>query len=601
MIVPMIKYSFLVYHRDFNGFLSKLQDIGVVDISKENRTVDEEEKAIINQINRYSASLKFFETRTPSEEKITLSMSADDVIKRLEILQKERDQFDNSIKKAQKELAEVRPWGNFDPALINKLADKGIKIRYFAIPGKSFNDEWLQEYPIDVINHETGLIFFVMIDSDGIQVPSEFQEVRQPQFSCKSKEAEINRYLNKIDEVNKEIDFLASYRQVIKNSQAELINSLEFKVVASSADKQAGESVMVLQGWAPEPQNQDLVNFLEKESVIYIAENAQLHDNAPILLTNNRFAKLFEPISKLFAFPVYAELDLTPFFAPFFMLFFGFCFGDAGYGLIFVIGATLYKFKAKPELKPLLTLIQILGISTVAFGILTGTIFGYDLASSNIPAVQSFKSYFFNQDKMFKLSLILGIIQIIFGMGIKAGNLWIQNGWKHAISTISWIVLIVTTAVFYILSQNPESGVRLMGTAHLIIMVTAGIGIMFFNSPGKNPFFNFGLGLWDSYNMATGLLGDTLSYIRLFALGLSSGILGSVFNSLAFGMAPDTPVLKQIVIVLILLIGHSINIFMSALGSLVHPMRLTFVEFYKNAGFTGGGKGYEPFQRKTSN
>jgi V/A-type H+-transporting ATPase subunit I len=84
----------------------------------------------------------------------------------------------------------------------------------------------------------------------------------------------------------------------------------------------------------------------------------------------------------------------------------------------------------------------------------------------------------------------------------------------------------------------------------------------------------------------------------LFALGLSSGILGGVFNSLAFGMAPDIPVAKQIVIVLILLIGHGINIFMSALGSLVHPVRLTFVEFYKNAGFVGGGKEYEPFQRK---
>lgn len=88
MIVPMIKYSFLVYHRDFNSFLSKLQELGVVDISKENRTVDEEEKAIINQINRYSNALRFFETRTPSEEKITLSMDADDVISRLDILQK---------------------------------------------------------------------------------------------------------------------------------------------------------------------------------------------------------------------------------------------------------------------------------------------------------------------------------------------------------------------------------------------------------------------------------------------------------------------------------------------------------------------------------
>ena len=90
-----------------------------------------------------------------------------------------------------------------------------------------------------------------------------------------------------------------------------------------------------------------------------------------------------------------------------------------------------------------------------------------------------------------------------------------------------------------------------------------GIAIFFFNSPGKNPFLNFGLGIWDSYNMATGLLGDVLSYIRLFALSLSGAILGGVYNSLAFGMAPDIIIVKQIVIVLILVVGHSINLFMA--------------------------------------
>jgi V/A-type H+-transporting ATPase subunit I len=121
---------------------------------------------------------------------------------------------------------------------------------------------------------------------------------------------------------------------------------------------------------------------------------------------------------------------------------------------------------------------------------------------------------------------------------------------------------------------------------------------MFFNSPGKNPFINFGLGLWGVYNMVTGLFGDILSYIRLFALGLSSAILGNVFNSLAFGMAPDIPVVGAIVTILILVAGHSINLFMAALGSLVHPMRLIFVEFYKNSGFIGGGKTYQPFEKK---
>ena len=108
---------------------------------------------------------------------------------------------------------------------------------------------------------------------------------------------------------------------------------------------------------------------------------------------------------------------------------------------------------------------------------------------------------------------------------------------------------------------------------------------------------NLGLGLWDTYNMVTGLLGDVLSYVRLFALGLSGGILASVFNSLALGLKPDNLIGGSIVFLLIFLFGHAINMFMNVLGAFVHPLRLTFVEFYKNAEFEGGGKKYNPFRK----
>ena len=134
-------------------------------------------------------------------------------------------------------------------------------------------------------------------------------------------------------------------------------------------------------------------------------------------------------------------------------------------------------------------------------------------------------------------------------------------------------------------------------TVHMSI---AGLGLamaFLYNSPDKNIFVNIGLGLWDSYNMCTGLLGDILSYVRLFALGLSGGILASVFNSLAVGMSPDNVIAGPIVMVLIFVIGHSINMFMNVLGAMVHPMRLTFVEFFKNSGYEGGGKEYTPFKK----
>lgn len=135
-------------------------------------------------------------------------------------------------------------------------------------------------------------------------------------------------------------------------------------------------------------------------------------------------------------------------------------------------------------------------------------------------------------------------------------------------------------------------------------MVCYGIAILglvvayLYNTPGKNVFLNFGTGLWNTYNMASGLLGDTLSYIRLFAIGLTGSILGGVFNTLAVTMTDGMNIMaRAICMLLILLVGHSINIALCTISSLVHPLRLIFVEYYKNAEFEGGGKAYEPFRK----
>lgn len=599
MITPMIKYSFLVFHRDFDKFLEKLQELGLVDISKEKRTIDEEENKILQQINRYTAALKFLETRKQKTQNNNAgNFNAEEILGTLERLQTRRETLDNLIKKAQKELAEVRPWGDFEPDMIKKLESNGLKIRFYIIPVRNLNTQLTTDYPIEIIGYESGHAYVVYIDTQETTLPADFQEIPKPIWSMRQKQIEIYNYQNEITSIENEFDNIARQSDTLKEHKLEIVNTLEYKIAGSSAEKEANDTLMILNGWVPEHKSSQINQFAEKENIICISQQADKDDNIPILLKNSRYSRLFEPISKLFSLPVYGELDLTPFFAPFFMLFFGFCFGDAGYGLLFVAGAGIIKLKAKPNIKPLLTLVQILGAAAVLFGALTGTIFGYDLSKSNIPALADFKQYFLDPDIMFRLSLGLGLFQIIFGMGVKAANQWIQRGPIHAISTISWIILIISTGVFYILAQTENPPATLFGPLHIAILVISGIGIMFFNTPDKNIFVNFGLGFWDTYNMATGILGDTLSYIRLFALGLSSGILGGVFNSLAFGLAPDIPVLKQLVIVILLVVGHSINIFMAALGSMVHPIRLIFVEFYKNAGFTGGGRPYQPFEKK---
>ena len=132
--------------------------------------------------------------------------------------------------------------------------------------------------------------------------------------------------------------------------------------------------------------------------------------------------------------------------------------------------------------------------------------------------------------------------------------------------------------------------------------VALGIGfvlLLLLNNVKRNPLINVGAGLWDLYNNITGLLSDVLSYIRLFAIGLSGGVLALVFNTLAQGFVPEGAniFVRLLVMIPILLIGHGINLFMSTISSFVHPMRLTFVEFFKNAGFEMATRSFDPIRK----
>ncbi|MBR0453668.1 MAG: V-type ATP synthase subunit I, partial [Bacteroidales bacterium] len=390
-------------------------------------------------------------------------------------------------------------------------------------------------------------------------------------------------------------DIVAFAQQHLNDFQAAydaLQQDIDFSKVALSADAVADSKVMLLQGWAPEKSLPALSEYLDKNGYFYQVDDPTQEDDIPIQLSNNRFFRLFEPLTKLYMLPKYGELDLTMFFAPFFMLFFGLCLGDMGYGALIMLALPIFTklFQLiNPEFKS--TLVFLFGLSTVLAGTLTGTAFGFSLYDIDLPFFQKMKDLLYQDNQaMFYLSLIIGCVQILFGMILKAVNLGIQLGFKYAISTIGWILLLVGVALAVLTGSTGSIW-------FIVVMAVAGCMVLFYNSPGKNIFLNFGLGLWDAYNMVTGLLGDVLSYVRLFALGLSGGILASVFNSLATGMSPDIPVVGFLVTALIFVIGHGLNIFMNILGSMVHPMRLTFVEFFKNSGYEGGGRAYKPFKK----
>ena len=195
------------------------------------------------------------------------------------------------------------------------------------------------------------------------------------------------------------------------------------------------------------------------------------------------------------------------------------------------------------------------------------------------------------------------MVQILFGMAINVYVITRSFGFKYALGTLGWLIILLAGSLAGGLPMLDEAwtipGFTTSSPAFYAALGVGGFLMLFLNTPGKNPFVNFGSGLWNFYNNLTGILSDVLSYIRLFAIGLSGGVLALVFNSLADGFVPDGAniVVRLLIMIPILLVGHGINLFMSAISSFVHPMRLTFVEFYKNAGFEMASRSFEPLRK----
>ncbi|WP_320112321.1 V-type ATPase 116kDa subunit family protein [Draconibacterium orientale] len=596
MIVPMLKYTFLVFHREYEDFLIELNRLGLVHIAERGLEPSETTTKKVAELNRYERAIGFLQKRENETAVKPTLYSAPEILDDLTEKQTKLEELEARLESLLKAAQMALPWGNFSPELIGQLKSEGIQLQFFQSPKNKYQDLVLKNLPVVTISETGGQVLYVYIKQNKVDFDLDAEELQLPPLPYAAIQIQISETAEQIKAINETLDSYANNSvYLLEEEKTTLIRSLEFDKVIRNTNKEAEDKLMVLEGWVPHTKTPALNQFLKESDAVYYSRKAKPDDKIPVLLKNNRFSKLFEPIGSMFSLPDYAELDLTVFFAPFFMLFFGFCLGDAGYGLLFVIGAGSYKLKAKPEFNPYLSLIQLLGGATILFGAISGTFFGINLIETNFALTDQVRHLFLDPNKMFNLSLILGGIQIIFGLFIKAANQTKQFGLSYALSTYGWLIILIGSIAYELLSGAgiiPKNKSILYG-----VIALGGFFVLFFSDPGVNVFARIGKGVWDVYSTVTGIFGDLLSYIRLFALGLSSAILGFVINDIGLQILGSSKLLGPVFFVVFLLLGHTLNILISSLGSFVHPMRLTFVEFYKNAGFKGGGEEYKPFGR----
>ena len=620
MITPMKKLTFLVTKKEYEQFLANIRKLGVLHVEELQSGATspefEEHRALAERFKNTLTVLDYAKQTWTSEQAYTaiapstfanVSQQGVQVADEVEHLQAEETSLKHQLEATEKHIAALEPWGEFDSTQFETLAQHGYQVGFFAVASKMFKAEWKEQYFATPINEIDKRIYFLTFSSEHPDITAETIELPKRSLSTYVKEKKhLEASLKEVHENLLRIN--AESREILMAAQVENDNAISLSKVHLNTESVAADALKLIVGWIPAEKLDETTTYLDTQHIFYEAEDPTMDDNVPVEIKNGKYSSLFEPILKMYSLPSYHDLDVTPYFAPFFMLFFGLCMGDAGYGAI-ILAISIMLFKKLPaDTKPLAKLGIYLGSMTIVCGALTGSFFGIDLTQQDWAFLAPVKDLFINEKNytlfgyspMMVISVIIGLIQVLLGMvlaGMKAAKL---HGWRFAVGKMSWVAIILAAIICF---GVPACGVVLPTFFVYVlyaIMAVSAFGIFFYNSPGKNPLVNFGGGVWATYGMATGLLGDLLSYIRLFALGLTGGVLGGVFNQLALQLTDSMSWgVRWLPMLIILLLGHGINFGLCMISSFVHPMRLTFVEFFKNADFEGGGKEYQPFQVKS--
>lgn len=621
MIEKMKKFTFLVTDKEYEGFISSLRQQGVVHVQQLQQGASSQElQQALDLESRYVAALRVLDSAAKTYQVAphapALGQASDslEVLTRIENIQAEEQTLMHERDAIEKDIRVLEPWGNFDMKALQRLAQaSGLTVGFFRCSSKFFRQEWADHYFAIPVNEMSKSTYFLTFSEEKPDIEAE--QIFLPQESLQEKRAQLDSVLQKLDLIHGELLYIEKQlRSVLLDGQSQTRDSIQLERVHLSDERVAGDSLRLLVGWVRADRTEELTTVLDADHIFYEMEDPAFEDDVPVQITNGRFTSLFEPILRMYSLPNYHDLDPSFYFAPFFMLFFGLCLGDGGYGLLVLFGGLAVAKFCKGDVCNYGRLMAWLGMMTVICGLLMGTFFGIDLSQQDWAFLAPVKPYFLNDNgvgpifgysPMMVLSVIIGLIQVLLGMILKGCKAVKNYGFAYGIGTFCWVAAIILAVILYGL---PACGVQLPQVVQYILMALIGIsalGIFFYNSPGsyRRPLLgllgNIGGGVWATYGMATGLLGDLLSYIRLFALGLTGGVLGGVFNSLAIDMTSSLPVMvRWIPMFLILLAGHGITFALSMISAFVHPMRLTFVEFFKNADFEGGGKEYSPFRKE---
>lgn len=495
----------------------------------------------------------------------------------MEKLQDEKDVIKNKID-------ELTPWGNF--TLPDPKALAGQKFWFYIVPHQEMKNSNLRTICAKVVQKDNRFNYVVVV--------AENEPEYMPGTQVKLPTESLNTLTLRLDQIEFAIEDLQLGRVNLTrwlNLFEKNLFRLEDQAMLVTASHQTYDDhpFFALQGWIPFSDVEKIKAYAKKNELAIKIEEPKADQQLPTLLNNKESLKGGEDLLSFYMTPSYSLWDpsTTIFFS--FAIFFAMIFSDAGYAIILgAILAFFWKRLGKTVTgQRFRNVLLALTIFSFIWGVLVGSYFGIT------PPIQSYLSYLkiidmSNYKAMMILAILVGVIHIVIANIAQA---WSQRKSFTAIACVGWATTLIGGAAAFLGFKYP-----LVKTIGFIFMGAGLSAVLLFTSIEK-PFWKRILKGLMGLTRITGMFGDVLSYLRLFALGLASASLAAVFNDLAKQIYHEMSGFKIILAVLILLIGHAINFVLSLMSGFIHGLRLNFIEFF-NWGLPEEGTPFKAFSKK---
>lgn len=640
-IVKMSKFNLLVFNSERKKLLHKLQkfdevhfmdlkedeELGEYDLDK----VKEPESIVaineeINRINYAIEALSKYQKKDSAlkvlkEGRTTLEFSEIEekankvdyksICKQVIEINSDMDQLSQDIANTNIKIKEICPWIKLDVPIKNLMSLEHVKLMIGKFPARfkqKVEEGFVStEYTYFEVLSESGGNLYVLIITNDEEEDLVNEMLRNNYFSdikieIEGKpEEEVKKLKNEVElkqkQISKNEEKLKKLSQKVIDLQ--IVYEYLMNVILRTEESEnflTTESVNVIEGYIPTSRSEefnDLVTSTLSNDIYYFKlEEADKDDtNAPILLKNSKYTRAFESLTTMYDYPKYNELDATGVMAPFYSFFFGMMIADAGYGLLLLLGTViaLKIFKLGEEQKNTMRFFACNGFFTIIWGLIYGSFFSFSIPTGIIDPTTQYM-------EVLILSIGLGIVHIYVGLGVGA-YMNIRDGKPLAalFDTGFWYMALTGAILLLVGSQYPISNV--VSKISLYVMIIGMVGIVL-TAGRESPSVGgkLGGGLYSLYGIS-GYVGDFISYSRLMALGLAGGYLAAAINDMVF-MLFDLKAIGIVVGIIVFVIGHSFNLFLSALSAYVHDIRLTYVEFFGKF-YGGGGKAFKTLRSES--